>query len=207
MLSVAAALTLAAMVIMTIAAVSPRTTKGTSPDELLRTASGPLPAVAEHQHEGQKISEKMPDARVFDSYKEDMDTFLRFINIDSAKVDDDTDLDESCGVFMAPCVASVGACLMQKMTKVNDGEVTIQASACNCFAQGHVSHLSAPGHGDIDASCDYTCLHSISGALSEYLAHTKSQELPCENIFHHLAQTWFNPVRMQKWTDSLQSNL
>ena len=175
------------MVIVTLAAVSmsPRTSSVTAPAELLHATSN-HPDTGGAGGGDPNGEHKEPDANDFASYKEGMDHFLRSINVDPATVDDDTDLDESCGALMAPCIASVGACLKPKITVAN-GEVSIQASACNCFAQAHEAHLSAPGRSDIDAHCDYTCLHSISGVLNQYLAHAKSQELMCENTFSHLA--------------------
>jgi len=119
--------------------------------------------------------------------------FLKRIGVKPEKIGD-TDLTESCGAFMTPCLATVGACLDKHAVEGPDGEVTVDAAVCNCFASSLVNEVKVPGHPGVALQCDYTCLDSINGLFNEYLEErngAKGARAFCSQTFSNMADKQF----------------
>ena len=136
------------------------------------TISSPLFAVASSPDDGEKGEEDEagePTAATFADMEPDEIKILAHLGISAAQIAD-TDLDEACGAFRTPCVASVGACLIQKSVVGPDGKVTVDQDQCNCYAESSINSISVPAHSLVGVHCDYTCLDSINGVFNQYLA-------------------------------------
>jgi len=130
-----------------------------------------------------------PTAATFATMRPAAAAFLARVGIEAEK-DKDTDLNEACGVYKTPCLASVGFCLQKHAVEGVDGEVTIDTSVCNCFAQSVVADVTVPGNPDVALQCDYTCLESINGVFNQWLAKKNGQggaRAFCDNTFTNMA--------------------
>ena len=75
-----------------------------------------------------------PTADTFATMLNEELNVLVHLGISQASIPD-TDLDEACGAFRTPCVASVGACLIHFSVVGPDGKVSVDQEQCNCYAK------------------------------------------------------------------------
>ena len=121
--------------------------------------------------------------------------FLARVGVKYEKLSD-TDIDESCGTFATPCLATVGACLEKYAVEGADGKVTVGTGVCNCFATsiGDGGGITVPGLDGVDINCDFTCLESINGVFNQYLAEKNGvggARAFCETTFSNIADQQF----------------
>jgi len=156
-------------------------------------AGNAAPADSGFEDSTEMMTVKEPTEATFASMRPASAKFLARVGIKAGK-DKDTDLNEACGVFKTPCVASVGACLDKHAVEGVDGEVTVDKSVCNCFAKSLVADVTVPGHPDVALQCDYTCLESIDGVFNQWLAKKNGRagaRAFCKNTFSNMADKQF----------------
>jgi hypothetical protein len=141
----------------------------------------------------EEVDEPTEDA--FATLKPAAAKFLARVGVKYEKLDD-TDIDESCGNFVTPCLATVGTCLEKYTVEGDDGKVTVGTGVCNCFAKSIVDEggITVPGLDGVEVNCDFTCLESINGVFNQYLAEKNGEggaRAFCENTFNNIADQQF----------------
>ena len=152
-------------------------------EKLLKVSGSPSPPASSGLE-----NHAEPTADTFAAMRPAAEEFMRTIGLDPANVKDDTDIDESCGVFMVPCLAATGACLEQHVSTNAGGEVTVGAEACNCFAAQMAEDVDISSDSDVAVRCDWTCLASIKDVTKEFISSKNGHTGPfCDNTFAHMA--------------------
>ena len=134
-----------------------------------------------------------PTADTFATMLNEELNVLVHLGISQASIPD-TDLDEACGAFRTPCVASVGACLIHFSVVGPDGKVTVDQEQCNCYAKSSIDSISVYGNPFVGVHCDYTCLESINGVFNQYLAEKNGPSgarKNCDLTFSNMADKQF----------------
>ena len=196
---------LLALAVVVAVAVSAASSHGVVPAVLLKTGSAPAGGFgtaaggsAESTNDAFEDSANMklvkePTKNSFPQMRPHALQFLKRIGVKPDKVAD-TDLVESCGAFMTPCLATVGACVDKHAVEGPDGEVTVDTAVCNCFASSLVDEVKVPGYSGVAVQCDYTCLDSINGLFNEYLEKKNGEtgaRAFCEHTFTNMAEKQF----------------
>ena len=94
----------------------------------------------------------------------------------------DSDLGEACGPLTWSCIATVGKCVLDRISPVIDGHLSPAPSACLCFPSGMTPVDITVAGEDMALSCSFVCMESLMSAINEYLRARngrKGQKLDC----------------------------
>eukprot|EP00287_Rhodomonas_sp_CCMP768_P002163 CAMPEP_0196737478 /NCGR_PEP_ID=MMETSP1091-20130531/15198_1 /TAXON_ID=302021 /ORGANISM="Rhodomonas sp., Strain CCMP768" /LENGTH=1109 /DNA_ID=CAMNT_0042081333 /DNA_START=9 /DNA_END=3338 /DNA_ORIENTATION=+ len=133
----------------------------------------------------------MPTAEDFASFEPAATEIVSYLGYTLQEIKDKTDLDESCGDLMLPCVANVGNCVESNIHTVEgSGRLELDPETCQCFASGLTNQITLDD-GDV-VTCPYLCMEALSNIFDEKLfAHNEDSHttVACPRTFMNMARS------------------